>query len=576
MRIILTSLLVLFALTSFTQTNQWESKLPVDLSNYAVDLPHLENLQCFEVTYWSDSIKVKGILLEPKKEGVYPAIIFNRGGNREFAELSSEMIIDVLGRVASDGYVITASNYRWEDEFGGADTNDVLNLMKVTKRLSNVDSTRIGMMGWSRGAMMTCLALRGQHGIKSSVLVSGAPNLFESIQERPILDEKLFSVYIPNYRQNKTAELTARSPHFWAEKLDRGTSLLILNGTKDRRVNYRQSEAFSRRLDSIHFPHQFHTFETNHAFSNMRSELDEMLLHWFNKTLKQGGKRVAITIDDVPNTRNFEQNQYQSKLMDELDSLNLPVTIFINEGKLEYGKKKKNVELLSDWISREYATAANHTYGHSRYSDVGYEEFVKDIQKGEKYTRPLAKKNDKELRYFRFPFNDLGKDSSEHVQIADFLSSSQYISTPFSVETSDWMFNAVYEKYINQGELEKAKQIGEMYVNETIRTFAFFDSLMRRQYGRNVDQIYLCHDNRLNEDYLSSLVDRLDSVGYEFVSLDEAMKDEVYSQEDTYWKKWGISWCYRWMNPDERRPNMMKEPNLGGIEELYQKETYEK
>lgn len=558
------------------QAQTWLSKEQVDLSRFIPERPHLSSVQCFEVTYMSDSSLVRGVLMEPKQGTAHPAIIFNRGGNREFATLSVGMVISVLGKVASEGYVVTASNYRWEDEFGGADTNDVLNLLAITRELPNVDPERIGMMGWSRGAMMTCQALKGRHHIKTAVLVSGAPNLFNTLEERPALEEHVFSKYILSYQDDKESALKERSPHYWADKLDRATALLMLNGTMDRHVDYRQTERFSAKLDSIGFPHQFHLFETNHGFSNMRAKLDSLLLQWFDKTLKQERKRVAITIDDVPNTRTFKNNSYQSKLLKRLDSLVIPVTIFINEGRIYKGDSTKNKELLEDWIKRSYVTPANHTFGHSRYSEVGYETFAEDVLKGERLSRQLSEEANKGLRYFRFPYNDLGKDSTQHEQIHKFLEENEYISTPFTVETSDWMFNALYRKYLKEDKLAEAEEIGKMYVDETVRTFAFFDSLLWNTYGRNVDQIYLCHDNRLNEDYLPKLIDRLEKDGYDFISLDEAMEDQVYHQPDSYWKKWGISWCYRWMNSEERKAAMKVEPNLGGIEQRYMEETREK
>ena len=182
----------------FARSQSWQTKTPVDLSDYFVEKPELEQLQCFEVTYLSDGFIVNGLILEPKIGTKHPAIIFNRGGNREFALLSKDLLVGLLGTVASKGFVVTATNYRWEDEYGGADTNDVLNLLEITKKLPNVDSTRIGMLGWSRGAMMTCIALKGSHQIKSAVLVSGAPDLFSTLRERPGLESSVFSKYIPN------------------------------------------------------------------------------------------------------------------------------------------------------------------------------------------------------------------------------------------------------------------------------------------------------------------------------------------------------------------------------------------
>lgn len=555
------------------QSQTWLSKQEVDLSKYEFEKPYLSSLECFEVTYLSDDHLVKGVLLQPQKKRAHPAIIFNRGGNREFAVLSHEMVIGVLGKIASEGYVVTASNYRWKDEFGGADTNDVLNLLEITRNLPKVDPNRIGMMGWSRGAMMTCLTLKGSHQIKTAVLVSGAPNLFNTLEERPTLEKHVFAKYIPSYDKSKDSVLKVRSPHFWTEELSKEMSMLILNGTKDRHVDYRQSERFSARLDSIGFPHQFRCFETNHSFSNMRPKLDTILINWFDKTLKQSKKRVAITIDDVPNTRNFKKNNFQSELLSELDQLLIPVTIFINEGRVCRDDSTKNKELLESWIGKSYVTPANHTYAHSRYSQSGFDAFTADIIKGERLSKELALKYNKDLNYFRFPFNDLGKDSTQHVQIEAFLKDRAYISTPFTIETSDWMFNALYRKHLKEGNGELATQIGEMYVEETVRSFAFFDSLTKQEYGRNVDQIYLCHDNQLNEDYLTILIDRLREEGYEFISLDEAMTDMVFSQEDTYWKKWGISWCYRWMTKETRKKWMHLEPDLGGIEEMYLKEA---
>jgi peptidoglycan-N-acetylglucosamine deacetylase len=35
---------------------------------------------------------------------------------------------------------------------------------------------------------------------------------------------------------------------------------------------------------------------------------------------------------------------------------------------------------------------------------------------------------------------------------------------------------------------------------------------------------------------------------YKIISFREALLDEAYNQEDKYYKKWGISWIYRWMN----------------------------
>ncbi|MEN7547585.1 polysaccharide deacetylase family protein [Rapidithrix thailandica] len=285
-----------------------------------------------------------------------------------------------------------------------------------------------------------------------------------------------------------------------------------------------------------------------------------------------GQSQVAITIDDVPNTHQYEKDGFKSRLLEQLDSLDLPVAIFINEGLLyKNTSTKKNLVLLKQWAKRKYITLGNHTYRHSRYSQVGFHAFMEDVEKGEKMLDKLALKYRKRLKYFRFPFNDLGEDSLQHAKIEQFLKAKDYQITPFTVESSDWMFNYLYEQYLEKGKTEEAKAIGKAYIDKTLALFDFFDSLSLKLYGRQIKQIYLCHDNTLNADYLATLVDKLQQKNYSFISLEEALEDKVYESPDVYYKKWGVSWVYRWMTDSKERSRLMRsEPS---VEEYYK--TYQ-
>lgn len=286
--------------------------------------------------------------------------------------------------------------------------------------------------------------------------------------------------------------------------------------------------------------------------------------------------KIAITLDDVPNTRIFKANNYNSLLLNKLDSLKIPIAIFVNEGLVyKQDSKSKNVELLEKWIKKEYITLGNHTFSHLKYSDVGFDEFRKDIIKGEPLLKELAKKYEKPVNHFRFPYNDLGMDSLQQLKIDNLLKSRDYISTPFTVESADWMYNFIYRHYISEADFEKANEIGKMYVDATIDYFVFFDSLSLANYGRKINQIFLCHDNTLNTVYLDKIIDSLNKMDFQFISIDEAMKDKVYQNKSFYHNSRGISWMYRWMKTDEIRREWMKnEPDITFIEELFE-ELYE-
>lgn len=541
------------------------------------DYQYSKNLNYSEFIYQSDSNDIKGLLIAPKAKGNYPLIIFNRGGNRDYNELTLKMLFFSTAFLANEGYIILASNYRVEDEYGGNDLKDVLNLIHVAAQIENVDTSSIGMFGWSRGGMMTYLALKASNRIKTAVIGNGATDLFSSIKNRPELETSVLSECIPNYWNNKTEALTKRSAIYWADSLNKKSSLLLLCGSLDAQVDHKQSVNMASKLDSLNYNYQLKIYETNHGFRGKRSELNEELINWFNAHLRNvptfKDLKIALTIDDVPNTSMFKKDNHRSHLLEVLDSLDIPVSIFINEGLLfQTSDTSQNLVLLEDWVKKEYVTIGNHTFSHLRYSDVGYERFKTDFENGEIMTAQLANKYNKPLRYFRFPYNDLGNDSIQHVGMSRLLASMSYKIAPFTVESSDWMFNAIYEYYRANSAFDEASTIGENYVSKTIDYIHFFDSLANTIYGRNVNQIYLCHDNAINAKYLKKIVYILSQEGYQFVSLDDAVQDSVYEQENEYFKKWGVSWYYRWMSTQKERRHWMElEPSLSDIETWYNK-----
>lgn len=283
-------------------------------------------------------------------------------------------------------------------------------------------------------------------------------------------------------------------------------------------------------------------------------------------------RTVSITIDDVPNTGMYQDDNFHSPLLDSLDAMHIPIAIFINEGALgRTNAVARNRDLLRKWISRDYITLGNHTLHHARYSAVGIDSFKVEIDSGEILTRKLAGEYHKSLEYFRFPYNDLGKDSIEHRAIAEYLQMKNYVLTPYTIESSDYMYNYIYTHLLRTGKREEAAQIGEQYVRYTLQLFDFFDSLATETYKRSVHQIYLCHDNPLNRDYLKILTGKLSQKGYQFTSLTDAMTDPMYSQPDYYSKKWGISWFYRWIaDANERRRVIQTEPSMKDINDRYE------
>lgn len=292
-------LFCLFLSFGFAQDGKILAKRPVDLSKTPIwskissndkllpKFKHLERLQFYFITYESDSLKVGALMVEPKKKGKYPVIIFNRGGNRDFGKLTIATLITFASNLADNGYIVIGSNYREEDEFGGKDINDVLNLMETIKEIENADSTCIGMFGWSRGGMMTYLALKKSNKIKTAIIGNGATNMFNSVKFRPEMETNVYAECIPNYWKNKKEELKNRSAAYWHNQLSKNSSLLILSGTKDKRVNPTQADSLVILLKEINYNFEHRKFETDHFFSDKRMELGKLMINWYDENLKK-------------------------------------------------------------------------------------------------------------------------------------------------------------------------------------------------------------------------------------------------------------------------------------------------
>lgn len=291
-------LFCLFLSFGFAQDGKILAKKPVDLSKTPIwakissddkllpKFKHLARLQFYFITYESDSLEVGALMVEPKKKGKYPVIIFNRGGNRNFGKLSIATLITFASNLSDQGYIVIGSNYREKDEFGGKDISDVLNLMETIKEIENADTNCIGMFGWSRGGMMTYLALKKTDKIKTAIIGNGVTNMFNSIKFRPAMESNVYSECIPNYWKNKDQELKKRSPVYWPNELSKNTSLLILSGQKDQRVNPEQADTLAILLKEIDFNFQHKKFDTDHFFSDKREELGKLLIQWYDENLK--------------------------------------------------------------------------------------------------------------------------------------------------------------------------------------------------------------------------------------------------------------------------------------------------
>ena len=264
----------------------------VELLNHpALSHTNLDSkVRFYQIRYRSDGMSIGACLVEPLRPGVYPALIYNHGGNRNFGALTMDLEMLQLADLAAHGYVVVASQYRGvagnpgRDEFGGADVHDVLNLIPLLESRGTVDRERIGMIGHSRGGMMTYLALARTARIKAAAVLAGPADLLALGRDRP----EMYRVYrelIDEDPERLRSGLLARSALYWANELPPTTPLLLLHGTVDRRVSPSQSLEMADRLADTGVPFQLVLLEgLGHSWH--APEVTAQLYQWFDRILK--------------------------------------------------------------------------------------------------------------------------------------------------------------------------------------------------------------------------------------------------------------------------------------------------
>lgn len=302
LRFLLTTILSLLLLVGIAQDGKIVEKTKLQLPDSVTRMiktrypdlsKKLEGVNMYTITYLSDNLKVKGYMAEPTKEGKYPCIISNRGGNREFGKWEPLKAAMQLGQMASWGYIVIASQYRGNDggegkeEFGGKDINDVLNLIPLLASLPNADTSRIGMEGTSRGGMMTYLALTKTNRLKAAVVTGGACDAFQNIASRPGM-EGVYGELVPNFANRKEEALKERSATFWPERLNKTTPLLILQGSADWRVLPMEAFTMVQKLYALQHPVRFILFEgADHGINEFWSDRWLETRNFFDRYVKE-------------------------------------------------------------------------------------------------------------------------------------------------------------------------------------------------------------------------------------------------------------------------------------------------
>lgn len=242
-----------------------------------------ERVDCRHIQYWSDGLRVAGYIWKPKDAaGKLPLIIFNRGGNGEFGKA---LPWQNTWRFALDGFVVIATQLRGsdggdgKDEFGGADVDDVLNVIPLAASLGIADMRNVFLLGWSRGGMETTIALKRGMKVNAAAVGGALSDLPAELVRRPNLGTNVWQRLMPNYSD---LALRERSAVDWPERIH--VPLLLIHGGADWRADPSDTRHLAEGLkragatyDVVIYPGDDHDVSVHKDESNRR------IVEWFRR-----------------------------------------------------------------------------------------------------------------------------------------------------------------------------------------------------------------------------------------------------------------------------------------------------
>lgn len=259
-------------------------------------------------------------------------------------------------------------------------------------------------------------------------------------------------------------------------------------------------------------------------------------------------KQIAVTIDDLPlNGAPIKIENLQkmtAKILSVIKKNQIPTVGFVNESLLYVpNETDARIEILKMWTDSG-VELGNHTFSHLGFKDASLSEYEDEFVRGQAVMKKLLQPNG--IRYFRHPFLQMGATREIENSFENFIAERGCKIVPITMDTMDWMFLAAYSKALNDKNKDLQKRVSAEYLKFVALKINAGEANSKELFGRNIKQILLLHANELNADNFDALVKIYKDRNYQFITVEEALKDSIYRFPDKYapTSDWLSHWAF--------------------------------
>jgi peptidoglycan/xylan/chitin deacetylase (PgdA/CDA1 family) len=250
-------------------------------------------------------------------------------------------------------------------------------------------------------------------------------------------------------------------------------------------------------------------------------------------------KEICLTFDELPEAASFgesDRNAIAYLTLQTLKSYEIKAAGFVVGERVG-----TSFDILGQWLNEGH-TLGNMTYSNQDLNEIGIENFIENIRLGGEAIEQMIEGFGQKKHYFRYPFLHYGDNVETKRQIEMYLEHMDYSVAHATVIPEDYLYNLTLEKLGKVPDSIAFWSLMNEYVNHVIDEVERQEAMAMELMGRPVRQILLLHFNRLNAVFLEEIILALKDIGYEFVTLDRALADDVYTMPEGYFEGRGVSY----------------------------------
>lgn len=209
-------------------------------------------------------------------------------------------------------------------------------------------------------------------------------------------------------------------------------------------------------------------------------------------------------------------------LIKVLNKYNIKAAFYSNPSKFDKDDGAKRMRLYND----AGHFIGNHTFSHPSFNKIATKDFISNIERAD----GLLKEFTNFKAWFRYPFLHHGNTKEKRDGVRRYLKNIKYSHGFVTVDNQDWFMASLVDTQLKNGGKINEKNLCWAYAEMLWDSIKYFDEIALKYLKRSPSHVLLLHENDLAALCIEKLISKIQSMGWDIVSPESAMSDEIYSK----------------------------------------------